>query len=309
MSRLPAPGADDGVWGNVLNDFLGVSHAGDGTLKSGVISAGQLQDNSITNTKLDSTVQTSISSKYTKPSSGIPKTDLDSTTQASLTKADGSLQASNNLSDVTAATARTNLGLGTAATMTPATLAANVAFSGTYSLGAGRISVGCEPFSRLTANGIASTTSGILRLTYWTAYQTFTAGSVRIGCSTTAAGATPTLCRIGIYSVAGNGDLNLIVATANDTTLFASTLTRYTKALSGTATITAGNRYATGVLVVTAATAPTIIGQVSSSAFGAEMAESPRMAGSLSAQSDLPNSVPAADVSNHYQMMYVAVST
>ncbi|HEY5668239.1 MAG TPA: hypothetical protein VIR03_03675, partial [Candidatus Saccharimonadales bacterium] len=53
--------------------------------------------------------------------------------QASLTKADGSLQASNNLSDLAApATARTNLGLGTAATMTPATLAGDAAFTGAY---------------------------------------------------------------------------------------------------------------------------------------------------------------------------------
>jgi hypothetical protein len=34
MSRLPVPGSDDGTWGNVLNDFLGVEHNSDGTLKS-----------------------------------------------------------------------------------------------------------------------------------------------------------------------------------------------------------------------------------------------------------------------------------
>jgi len=32
--RLPTPGADDGTWGNVLNDFLGVEHNADGTLKN-----------------------------------------------------------------------------------------------------------------------------------------------------------------------------------------------------------------------------------------------------------------------------------
>jgi len=34
MARLPVPGADNGVWGNVLNDFLSVEHNTDGTLKS-----------------------------------------------------------------------------------------------------------------------------------------------------------------------------------------------------------------------------------------------------------------------------------
>jgi hypothetical protein len=32
-SRLPVPGADDGTWGNVLNDFLSIEHNGDGSLK------------------------------------------------------------------------------------------------------------------------------------------------------------------------------------------------------------------------------------------------------------------------------------
>lgn len=41
MSRLPTPGSDDGQWGNVLNDFLSVSHNADGTLKTTeVASAG-----------------------------------------------------------------------------------------------------------------------------------------------------------------------------------------------------------------------------------------------------------------------------
>ncbi|HUD21063.1 MAG TPA: hypothetical protein VMQ44_03300 [Candidatus Saccharimonadales bacterium] len=31
MSRLPTPGGDDGTWGTVLNDYLGVTHGADGT--------------------------------------------------------------------------------------------------------------------------------------------------------------------------------------------------------------------------------------------------------------------------------------
>ena len=35
MARLPEPGADSGVWGDVLNDFLSVEHNSDGSLKLG----------------------------------------------------------------------------------------------------------------------------------------------------------------------------------------------------------------------------------------------------------------------------------
>ncbi len=34
MPRLPTPGGDNGTWGDVLNEFLGVSHETDGTLKA-----------------------------------------------------------------------------------------------------------------------------------------------------------------------------------------------------------------------------------------------------------------------------------
>lgn len=33
MARLPIPGGDDGVWGEILNDFLGIEHNLDGTQK------------------------------------------------------------------------------------------------------------------------------------------------------------------------------------------------------------------------------------------------------------------------------------
>jgi hypothetical protein len=33
MTRLPAPGSDNGTWGQVLNDFLLVEHNTDGSLK------------------------------------------------------------------------------------------------------------------------------------------------------------------------------------------------------------------------------------------------------------------------------------
>src|SRR5450759_1981111 len=79
MTRLPTPGQDDGKWGNILNDFLDVSHAADGTLNPGVVGASQLQDSSVTVTKLvDGTITAS------KLAGNIPSTKLDTTTQTQL---------------------------------------------------------------------------------------------------------------------------------------------------------------------------------------------------------------------------------
>ena len=35
MARLPQPGGDAGNWGDILNEYLEVSHAADGTIKDG----------------------------------------------------------------------------------------------------------------------------------------------------------------------------------------------------------------------------------------------------------------------------------
>lgn len=50
MSRLPTPGSDNGAWGDILNDFLLVSHSADGTLKSDVV--GDTQVSSISQSKV-----------------------------------------------------------------------------------------------------------------------------------------------------------------------------------------------------------------------------------------------------------------
>jgi hypothetical protein len=92
MPRLPIPGSDDGDWGNILNSYLEVSLASDGTLNSNVVGTNQIQANAVTNTQLDSPTQAAIASiagKYTKPSGGIPASDLDSSTQTILTSVTG----------------------------------------------------------------------------------------------------------------------------------------------------------------------------------------------------------------------------
>lgn len=45
MARLPVPGNDQGTWGDVLNDFLDVSHNADGTLKNSIVDKQNLAAN------------------------------------------------------------------------------------------------------------------------------------------------------------------------------------------------------------------------------------------------------------------------
>ncbi len=81
-TRLPEPGSDDGVWGDILNDFLGVSHDSDGTLSSGVVGTNVLSSDSVTASKIaDNIIKNShISSTAAIDQSKIANltTDLDS---------------------------------------------------------------------------------------------------------------------------------------------------------------------------------------------------------------------------------------
>lgn len=83
MARLPQPGQDNGIWGNVLNEYLQTSHNDDGTLKP----IAQSQVVGLVN---------SLSSKYVKPGTGVPETDLSTDVQTKLNApaqdpADGSI--------------------------------------------------------------------------------------------------------------------------------------------------------------------------------------------------------------------------
>jgi hypothetical protein len=148
-----------------------------------------------------------------------------------------------------------------------------------------RLTVGEETQPRFGVIAAVAMTSGILRFTYLTARKTETTSSVRI-VSGTAAGASPTLVRAGVWAVQANGDLVPVATTPNDTTLLATASTPYTKGLSVPFAKVARTRYAVGVLVVTAQTAPTLGG--ASLTAGSDAAQAPRIAASLTAQTDLP---------------------
>lgn len=157
-----------------------------------------------------------------------------------------------------------------------------------------RITTGMEVFPREFADNLNnSLPTGTVSLTYFTAYKTMPVASLRTAVGNTAAAATPTLCKMGLYSVAANGDLTLIASTANDTTLWSAVTTIYTKALAAGVTLQRGQRYALACLVVTSAAAPMLICNQPSSILAAE---GPRLTGQLGSQTDLPASITAGSV-------------
>jgi len=121
MSRLPTPGSDNGNWGDILNDFLSQSLKSDGLLKDNSVTANTIAPGAITKTTVG-LANVDDTSDAAKPISTATQTALNA-----------KLSTASNLSDLaTPATARTNLGLGSAATMTPAQIAADSAFAGTF---------------------------------------------------------------------------------------------------------------------------------------------------------------------------------
>jgi len=87
VARLPQTGSDDGVWGDLLNEFLLVTHDTDGSIKSG----------SIQESHLSSAVQTKLN---TVASGGNDVTSVAGRTGAvTLTKSDVGLANVDNTSD------------------------------------------------------------------------------------------------------------------------------------------------------------------------------------------------------------------
>ena len=86
MARLPQPGSDEGTWGQVLNDYLSQTHAGDGTLKPNVITNTQLAPDAVTVTEIqDGTISetklsTAVQAKLNATTGGSGSTNLSTTT-------------------------------------------------------------------------------------------------------------------------------------------------------------------------------------------------------------------------------------
>lgn len=170
------------------------------------------------------------------------------------------------------------------------------------------LTVGEETVSRdlCTLSNLANT-SGTIRFNYFTAKKTETTTQVRVSSGSTAAGATPTLVKIGLYSVDGSGNLTLVASTASTTSMFAATNTAYTTAWAAPYAKVAGQRYALAYLVVTAAVLPTSVGFTIATPILAEAALDPRTNGQLAAQSDLPSTISAGSVATASGRYYAVV--
>lgn len=145
--------------------------------------------------------------------------------------------------------------------------------------------------------------SGWVTLNCFTADKSMTVNNLTTICGTAAA-ATPTLCRLGIYSIDGSNNLTLIGSTANDTTLWSSA-TSYTKALTSGVAITQGSRYALATLIVSSAAVANLGGYWG---VGSEGIVSPMTGVMVNGKSDLPASITAASLSSNVFNVYVRAS-
>lgn len=170
--------------------------------------------------------------------------------------------------------------------------------------GADQLTKSVSTIPRWAASQDVAWGSGNLGLWYFTADKNITVSNLTATTAGTAAAATPTLCRMAIYSIDAYGFLTLLSATPNDTTLFAATNTAYTRALAAPVVLTAGTRYAMGLLVVTSAATPTFWGMTNQVTTEFRYA-TPRLCGAAFSLTDIPSTVSPLSIGNSVTEIYM----
>jgi hypothetical protein len=105
MPRLPEPGKDAGNWGNILNDYINVTHDSNGELKSNTVGGAQLKADSVTNAAIamgtiqESRLHPDIQTKLNTPAANAVTSVAAKTGVVTLNKADVGLDSVNNTSD------------------------------------------------------------------------------------------------------------------------------------------------------------------------------------------------------------------
>lgn len=168
--------------------------------------------------------------------------------------------------------------------------------------------LGVEPMPRddvIAAN--ATLTSQLLLLSYFTAPPGVPlCTQILTATGATAAAASPTIARMGLYSIAANGDGTLVASSANDTTLWNAVNTEFIRALSVAYQPIPGQRYAFAALCVTAVAAPVISAGTGSLPAGT-LGRTPKLTGSIAAQANLPATFLAANSLNTVTRIYGAL--
>lgn len=150
----------------------------------------------------------------------------------------------------------------------------------------GRRTTGYSPYPRQVATAQIQANSGLMRSVLFVASKSVAISALRVF-TTGAAGATPTIVRMGVYSVSGTA-MTLLASTTNDTTIFSSASTSYQRNLDVSVNLSAGSLYAFGVLVVTGASLPFYAGISMFSSLSAALA--PEIGMNVSGLSNLPSS-------------------
>lgn len=151
-----------------------------------------------------------------------------------------------------------------------------------------------------------SPTSGTMDFAYFTARASGPRTNLRQYTSTSGASGL-TLAKLGLYSVAANGDLTLIAATGNETGLFGSSGTAYSPAMLTSPTLVAGERYAIGSLFIGTTMGNRVGMAFPSSAIPAAFGPVNRPTARLSGQTDLPASVAYGSLVNTTGVIYAEV--
>jgi hypothetical protein len=165
------------------------------------------------------------------------------------------------------------------------------------------LTVGEETFSRDLIISNMGMISGSMYLTYFTSRKSEVTTQVRTLSGSGAA--TPTLTRVGLFSIDASGDGTRVAVTdAADTTLWASASTVYTRSWLSSYTKAAGRRYAAAFLF-TGGTPPQLRGV--SIVLGSEPGATERITGLIAGQTDIPASFSAASVAITGVRAYAAV--
>jgi hypothetical protein len=154
-----------------------------------------------------------------------------------------------------------------------------------------------------------ATSNQAFRLSYFTPSRSFTSSQAVMYSGSTAAGATPTLVRWGLYSIEPvTGDGALIASTASDTTLFAAANTQYVRSWVTPVDLAEGSRYAFACLVVTGATPPTTIGTALAVSGATPWDRAPRVTGAMTGQANLPASFLGSAINSNNVRQYAGIS-